>query len=101
MDALRRLAEQLEQAAVVLAVARPDEADPGGAATGDGGPGALGEVVAALHRQRAGALQTRTRELASAAEQVRTLADDLRLAAAGYADVDESVRARTARLEQR
>jgi hypothetical protein len=101
MDALRRLADQLEQAAAMLAAGRPDESDPGAAATGDGGPGALGEVVAALDRQRAGALQARTREMAAAAERIRELADDLRLAAAGYADADESARVGTSRLEQR
>jgi hypothetical protein len=101
MDALRRLADQLEEAAVVLAGARPDEFDPGAAATGDDGPGAVGEVVSALHRQRADALLSRTREATSAAAQVRALAGDLRVAAAGYADVDEAERSRTARLERR
>jgi hypothetical protein len=101
MDALRRLAGQLEAAAAELAAVRPDDLGLDVATVDDGGPGAVGEVFAALRRQRTAALQARIHEVASAAEAVRGLASDLRVAVSGYAGADEQARSRAARLEGR
>lgn len=98
MEALHRLADQLDEAAAVLAGARPDEHDPG-SAWGEH-PGAPGEVAAALQRQLGAALHSRTREAAAAATRLGGLAAELRVAAASYTAVDDSARSRSRRLEE-
>lgn len=100
MPALERLAGRLDEVAAVLASGRPDEADPGAAATGPAGAGTPGDVAAALHRQRTAALHARARESSTAAGRLGALAADLRVAATGYADADEAARGRTSGLEQ-
>lgn len=101
MEALNRLADRLDEAAAVLAAARPAERDPEAAATGADNPGRLGEVTGNLDRQRSAALHARAQEAATAGSRLGALAADLRTAAAGYSDVDEAAHARTASMEQR
>lgn len=92
MEALRTLADQLDEVAATLAELRPEEADPGAAVWGGDGPGALGGLTAALRGQLTAALYARSREAVTAGARISGLAGDVRTAADGYAEADEAAR---------
>ncbi len=80
--------------------ARLGALDPGAEAFGADATGGLGELGRALHDTCAGALATRSRESAAHGARLVDLADTLRLAAAGYADAEQSARERHDRGER-
>lgn len=98
MDSLRKLADRLDDAGGDLAelARRLPYVGPGERAFAVDGPGRLGEVGRALHRQWLVALDNRTRELTGAAERLADTAAALRTAETEYADRDDTVRRRHA-----
>src|SRR5262245_58560418 len=82
----------LRQTAAVLAdaSARTHAHDPGVLYFGGDGPGRLGELGRALHRQWQTTLDSRAREAAAIGARVSDVADTLARVAAGYSDTDHS-----------
>lgn len=100
MDALRDLAAGFDEAATALTAAgrRLAHLEPPASSFGAGGPGRLGEVGRALHRQWLDAFGARGREAAVASAQLAGVASALRATAADYSDVDRSAHDRTREL---
>lgn len=96
MDALRDLAARLDSAGGNFAdlARRLPYSGPGQSAFHADGPGRLGEIGRALHRQWVTALDNRARELAATAERLTDTAVALRVAAREYADTDDAARRR-------
>ncbi|MFC6018619.1 hypothetical protein ACFP2T_20715 [Plantactinospora solaniradicis] len=96
MNGLRDLAGRLDSAGGNLAdlARRLPYSGPGESAFHADGPGRLGEVGRALHRQWVTALDNRARELAATAERLTDTAAALRVAAREYADTDDAARRR-------
>lgn len=96
MDGLRDIAGRLDSAGGALAelARRLPYAEPAGSAFNADGPGRLGEVGRALHRQWLTALDNRARELTTTAERLADTAVALRAAAGEYADTDDAARRR-------
>ncbi|GAA4438126.1 hypothetical protein [Phytohabitans houttuyneae] len=96
MDSLRELAAGFDEAATALTAAgrRLAHLEPPASSFGAGGPGRLGEVGRALHRQWLDAFGARGREAAVASTRLADAASALRAIAADYSDVDETARTR-------
>lgn len=96
MESLRDLAGRLDNASGTLAdlARRMPYGGPGEYAFHADGPGRLGEVGRALHRQWLAALDHRTRELAATAERLTDTAAAVRIAATEYADSDDTAQHR-------
>jgi hypothetical protein len=88
VDALRHAGEQLDDAAARLRVL-----DPGAGVFGDG-PGRLGELGRDLHRQWQRCLDARAREAHAHAARLVEVADAVRRAGAGYAEMDDGAQRR-------
>ena len=67
--------------------------DPGAGAFGEG-PGRLGELGQDLHRQWQRCLDARTREALTHAARLAEVADAVRRAGAGYAEMDDNAQRR-------
>src|SRR5262245_14952121 len=82
----------LRQTATLLtdASARTHAHDPGVVYFGGDGPGRLGELGRALHRQWQTTLDSRAREAAAVGARISDIARSLSRAAAGYSDTDHS-----------
>lgn len=85
--------DELAQASTTTALA-----DPGSRALGGDAPGGPGELGRALHRTLTAALSARGREASAHGIRLAETAEALRLAAHGYAAVDQDAR-RQQRLE--
>ncbi|MGW0432373.1 type VII secretion target [Micromonospora sp. NPDC003197] len=96
MDSLRDLADRLDAAATALDVAARTLATvaPAPIELGADTPGRPGELGRALHQQWLTAATARSSEAARAAGHLADVAASVRVAAAGYADVDEAARRR-------
>jgi hypothetical protein len=96
MESLRDLAAGFDEAATALTAAgrRLTHLEPPASSFGAGGPGRLGEVGRALHRQWLDAFGARGREAAVASAQLADVAGALRATAADYSDVDQAARSR-------
>lgn len=96
MDSLRELATRFDEAATALTAAgrRLAHLEPPASSFGAGGPGRLGEVGCALHRQWLAAFGARGREAAAASARLADVASALRAIAADYSDVDDAARSR-------
>ncbi|BCB81109.1 hypothetical protein GCM10022251_67080 [Phytohabitans flavus] len=94
MDSLRDLAAGFDEAATALTDAgrRLSHLEPPPSSFGAGGPGRLGEVGRALHRQWLDAFGARGREAAAASARLADVAGALRATAADYSDVDKTAR---------
>jgi hypothetical protein len=68
--------------------------DPGARAFGADATGVLGDLGRVLHERYAAALTARSREAAAHGARLVDLADSLRTAATGYADVEDTLRDR-------
>jgi len=90
METLRDLAAGFDEAATDLTVAgrRLAHLEPPASSFGAGGPGRLGEVGRALHRQWLAAFGARGREATAASTRLAAVATALRATAADYSDVD-------------
>lgn len=66
--------------------------DPGARAFGADATGVLGDLGRTLHERYAAALTARSREAAAHGARLVDLADSLRTAATGYADVEQDIR---------
>ncbi|GAB3154732.1 hypothetical protein GCM10027290_49620 [Micromonospora sonneratiae] len=91
MDSLRELASRLDEAAATMtSVARAvSTVDLGQTALGADEPGRPGELGRALYAQWVAATLDRSREATDLAHQLADVAAAVRVAAAGYADVDQ------------
>lgn len=98
MDSLYAVAGRLDEAAATLtdAARTVTVLGPPGRAFGVDGPGRLGELGRALHRQWIAAADARAREAVAAAARLADIAATLRVAAASYADTDVAARRRQA-----
>jgi hypothetical protein len=96
VDTLRDLAAGFDEAATALTAAgrRLAHLEPPASSFGAGGPGHLGEVGRALHRQWLAAFGARGREAAVASARLTDVAGALRATAADYSDVDDTARRR-------
>lgn len=97
METLRDLAAGFDEAATALTAAgrRLAHLEPPASSFGAGGPGRLGELGRALHRQWLDAFGARRREAAAASDRLADVAGALRATAADYSDVDDAARSRT------
>ncbi|MGN9905957.1 hypothetical protein ACTMTJ_00220 [Phytohabitans sp. LJ34] len=96
MQTLRDLAAGFDDAATALTAAgrRLAHLEPPASSFGAGGPGRLGELGRALHRQWLDAFDARAREAALASDRLAEVAGALRVTAADYSDVDDAARGR-------
>lgn len=96
METLRDLAAGFDEAATALTAAgrRLTHLEPPASSFGAGGPGRLGEVGRALHRQWLDAFDARGREAAVASDRLADVAGALRATAVDYSDVDDAARGR-------
>jgi hypothetical protein len=86
--ALRHTGAQLEDASAALRAL-----DPGAGVFGDG-PGRLGALGQDLHRQWQRCLDARAREAQTHAARLAEVADAVRRAGAGYAEMDDNAHRR-------
>ncbi|BCB86447.1 hypothetical protein [Phytohabitans suffuscus] len=100
MEPLRDLAAGFDESATAITAAgrRLAHLEPPASSFGAGGPGRLGEVGRALHRQWLDAFGARGREAAAASARLADVAGALRATAAGYSDVDDAARSRAGEL---
>jgi hypothetical protein len=96
METLRDLAAGFDDAATALTAAgrRLAHLEPPASSFGAGGPGRLGELGRALHRQWLDAFGARGREASVASDRLADVAGALRATAVDYSDVDDAARDR-------
>ncbi|MFC0526725.1 hypothetical protein [Phytohabitans kaempferiae] len=96
MDTLRDLAAGFDEASDALTAAgrRLAHLEPPASSFGAGGPGRLGEMGRALHRQWLDAFGARGREAAVASARLADVAGALHATAADYSGVDDTARRR-------